>query len=141
MLPPTIRVVYADDYPIIRDGMERVLDAAPRIRIVGIATDFGDVFRLLPTVHPDVVILDIIGMCGSPLATVKRINQDYPGIRIIMFSSSISMAPEMLAAGRRALPKLRPQSLSGDRPCPQQTQRWPGRRAECPGAVCALQHL
>jgi DNA-binding NarL/FixJ family response regulator len=68
---------------------------------VGIATDFGDVFRLLPTVHPDVVILDIIGMCGSPLATVKRINQDYPGIRIIMFSSSISMAPEMLAAGAK----------------------------------------
>jgi len=101
MLPPTIRVVYADNHPVIRDGIERALEAASRIRIVGVATNFSDVFGLLPTTQPDVVILDIIDMCGSPLATIKRINQEYPGTGVIMFSSSISMAPEMLAAGAK----------------------------------------
>jgi len=101
-MPPTsIRVVIADDHPIVLDGLTVILAAAPSIQLVGVARSFNELISLLDSISTDMLVLDLGGMGGSPLTLVTRIQRVYPGIRIIVFSSSVDLAPELIQAGVR----------------------------------------
>jgi two-component system, NarL family, nitrate/nitrite response regulator NarL len=97
----SIRVVIADDHPIVLDGLTVILAAAPWIQLVGVARSFSEMISLLDTVPTDMLVLDLGGMGGSPLIFVNRMQRVYPDIRIIVFSSSVDLAPELVQAGVR----------------------------------------
>jgi DNA-binding NarL/FixJ family response regulator len=99
MLPPTIRVLFADNHQATRDGIEISLTNAARIEFVGAAHDFADVLQRLSTARPDVVVLDILGMCESPIDMVRYMRREYPNVRVVLYSSTMALAPEMLHAG------------------------------------------
>jgi DNA-binding NarL/FixJ family response regulator len=94
-----IHVIIADDHPVVLDGLAALLNAAPEIAVVGIARSFSILLDLLDRVAADVLILDLSGMGGSPLTVVSRIQRDYPRLKVIIFSSSVDLAPELLQAG------------------------------------------
>ncbi|MEM8533458.1 MAG: response regulator transcription factor [Chloroflexota bacterium] len=96
---PDIRVIIADDHPVVCDGLEATLNSSPYITVTGIAANFIEVLTLLETVHSDVLVLDICGMGGAPLTLVTRIRREYPDLAIVVFSSSIDLAPELLQMG------------------------------------------
>jgi len=54
-----IRVLLADDQPLIRTGFRMILDAEPDIEVVGEAGDGADAVRQCGKLHPDVVVMDI----------------------------------------------------------------------------------
>lgn len=54
-----IRVVVADDQPVIRDGFAAVLDAHPDIEVVARAADGLELLDLVARHHPDVALVDI----------------------------------------------------------------------------------
>jgi len=54
-----IRVLLADDQPLIRTGFRMILDAEPDIKVVGEAGDGADAVRQCGKLHPDVVVMDI----------------------------------------------------------------------------------
>lgn len=95
----TIRIVLADDHPIVLDGLKASLAATPTMEVVGVARSFEALIDLPELAITDVLILDISGMGGSPLMVVARILRDHPTIRIVIFSTSIDLAPELLQAG------------------------------------------
>ena len=95
----SIRVVIADDHPIVLDGLTMILTAAPSIQLVGVAPSFNEMIGLLDNVTTDMLVLDLGGMGGSPLIFVNRMQRVYPNIRIIVFSSSVDLAPELVQAG------------------------------------------
>jgi DNA-binding NarL/FixJ family response regulator len=97
----TIRVVLADDHPIVLDGLKAILAATPAIEVVGVVRSFEALIALPELAISDVLILDIGGMGGSPLMVVAHILRDHPAVRIVIFSSSIDLAPELLQAGVR----------------------------------------
>jgi len=97
----SIRVVIADDHPIVLDGLTMILTAAPSIQLVGVAQSFNEMIGLLDNVTTDMLVLDLGGMGGSPLIFVNRMQRVYPNIRIIVFSSSVDLAPELVQAGVR----------------------------------------
>jgi len=101
MASESIRVVIADDHPIVLDGLTVILAAAPWIQLVGVARSFSEMISLLDTVPTDMLVLDLGGMGGSPLILVNRMQRVYPDIRIIVFSSSVDLAPELVQAGVR----------------------------------------
>jgi DNA-binding NarL/FixJ family response regulator len=96
-----IRVIIADDHPIVREGLQTSLGASPQIHIVGVATRFAEVVALLETVQAHVLVLDLGGMAGAPLTLVARVRREYPHVTIVVFSSSVDLAPELLQAGVR----------------------------------------
>ena len=55
----TIRVLIADDQPLMRTGFRMILDAEPDLEVVGEAADGGDAVRLAGHVRADVVLMDI----------------------------------------------------------------------------------
>lgn len=97
----SIRVVIADDHPIVLNGLTMILAAARSIQLVGVARSFNEMISLLDSVSTDMLVLDLGGMGGSPLILVNRMQRVYPNIRIIVFSSSVDLAPELIQAGVR----------------------------------------
>ena len=55
----TIRVVLADDQPIVRAGFQTILDAQPDIEVVGEAADGVEAVNVVERLRPDVVVMDI----------------------------------------------------------------------------------
>ena len=54
-----IRIVLADDHPIVRDGLKKLLVLEEDIAVVGEASDGREVLDVIEQTHPDVVILDL----------------------------------------------------------------------------------
>lgn len=54
-----IRVVLADDQPMVRQGIAMLLGAEPDIEIVGEASDGAEAVAVVDRVHPDLVIMDV----------------------------------------------------------------------------------
>ncbi|MFJ3383461.1 MULTISPECIES: response regulator [unclassified Curtobacterium] len=54
-----IRVLVADDQPLVRAGVTALLDAEPDIEVVGVAADGGEALALARAIRPDVACLDI----------------------------------------------------------------------------------
>lgn len=96
---PSIRVVIADDHPVVATGLLAVLRQNPAIEVVGIARSFGEAVQVLQSTPADVLILDLLGMHGSPLVTVAQLRQSYPSLAIVVYSSNETLAPELLRAG------------------------------------------
>lgn len=54
-----IRVVVADDHPIVRDGLRALIEATAGIELVGEATNGDEAIELAREVRPDVVLMDL----------------------------------------------------------------------------------
>lgn len=56
---PPIRIVVADDQPVVRTGFQTILDAQPDMVVVGEAADGSEALALTRSVRPDVVLMDV----------------------------------------------------------------------------------
>ena len=54
-----IRVLIADDHPVVRTGLEKILSKEPNIALVGSARNGHEVVKLLQARECDVLVLDI----------------------------------------------------------------------------------
>jgi len=98
-MPPTpIRVLIADDHPLLLEGLRHSL-ASTSIQIVGTARSFAEIPQLLKSTTVDVLVLDLGGMGGAPLSFVHGIRREHPETRVLVLSSTVDLAPEMIQAG------------------------------------------
>ncbi len=96
-----IRVVVADDHPIIVDGVQNLLAQHPEICLVGVARSFATVSDVLNQTAPDILVLDVSGMGGSVLNLMSRLQREHAKIGVVIFSSMVDLAPELLDSGAR----------------------------------------
>ena len=54
-----ITIVIADDHPIFRDGLKRLLEAEGSFELIGEASDGAEAVELVRRVRPDVLLLDL----------------------------------------------------------------------------------
>jgi NarL family two-component system response regulator LiaR len=96
----TIRVLLIEDYTLIRLGLQSVLNADPRIQVVGDAENGETGLVLIKQLRPDVVVLDLglPGMNGIEVA--REIKAWDPGTKIIILTSH--EAEEEVLAGLSA---------------------------------------
>ena len=94
-----IRVVVADDHPIVCDGVQAALATDSSVQVVATATSFQELARLLRVVAADVLLLDLSGMGGPPLPTVIALKRDYPHLAIVIFSGTVVRVRAMIKAG------------------------------------------
>jgi len=97
----TIRVVVADDHPVLVEGIKNVLEATASIAIVGVAGSFEEVPGLLKAARPDVLILDLTGMGDSMMGLMQRLGREFSNVGVIIFSTHLSYAAELIELGVR----------------------------------------
>ena len=84
---PRIRVLIADDQPLIRRGMAMLVDAAPDMEVVGQAADGVEAVELAARLQPDVVLMDLhMPRKGGVLAT-REIAAALPRTRVMVLTT------------------------------------------------------
>ncbi len=83
----TIRVLLVDDHPIVRQGVQSVLANHPDIQVVGEAENAATLFSSLPTLKPDVILLDIRMPGQNGIETTQRLKRENPAIKVIILST------------------------------------------------------
>ncbi len=83
----TIRVVVADDHPLLRAGLVSVLNASSDLRVVGEAGNGAEVLLSIRDVPFDVLLLDVSMPGKSGLDLMRQIRKDHPRLPILIVSS------------------------------------------------------
>jgi DNA-binding NarL/FixJ family response regulator len=83
---PQIRVILADDHPIVRSGIRAELERIDGVQVVAEASDGREVIELLRGQQPDVVFMDISMKGLNGLEATRRINQEFPKVRVVILS-------------------------------------------------------
>jgi DNA-binding NarL/FixJ family response regulator len=86
--PQTIRVVLADDHPIVRDGLRKLLMLEEDIEVVGEANDGREVVQVVQETRPDVLILDLRMPYMDGLATLQALQQVDKKTKVIILTAS-----------------------------------------------------
>lgn len=73
-----ISLLLADDHPVVREGIIRILAHATDISVVGEAQDGRDVRELVAKLHPKILLLDLKMPETSPVELEKWVRENYP---------------------------------------------------------------
>jgi len=82
-----IRVLVADDHPIVRSGVVALLGSAPDIEVVGEASDGGQAVDLALALRPDLVLMDLRMPVLNGDEATARILAAAPEIRILVLTT------------------------------------------------------
>jgi DNA-binding NarL/FixJ family response regulator len=82
----TIRIVLADDHPVVRRGLAAMLRSVAEIDVVGEAADGREAVRAAVTLVPDVLVLDIHMPVLDGVAAAREIRRAAPTVGILMLS-------------------------------------------------------
>jgi len=85
-LPKPIRVVLADDHPIVRAGIRAELETLQHVQVVGEADDGREAISLVRSLQPDLVFMDIQMQNLNGLDATARITKEFPKVRFIILS-------------------------------------------------------
>lgn len=82
-----IKVFLVDDHELVRRGLTDLLSSVLDVQIVGEASTAADALRRIPTVDPDVVLLDARLPDGNGIDVCRDIRAAYPTIRCLILTS------------------------------------------------------
>jgi DNA-binding NarL/FixJ family response regulator len=83
----TIRILVADDHPIVRDGLIAVLSTQPDFEVVGEASTGPETVERTARFKPDVVLLDLEMPDMDGVETLLRLRESDPEMRVIIFTA------------------------------------------------------
>ena len=86
--PRHIRVVIADDHPIVRDGLKKLLLLEDDIKVVGEASDGRQVLELMQEHEPDVLLLDLRMPNLDGLSVLQNLRESGRKTRVIVLTAS-----------------------------------------------------
>ena len=96
-VPTPIRIVIADDHPIFRDGLRRLLEAEPGFTIVGEAGDGGEALARVESLKPDILLLDLAMPRVNGLEALKELGERRLPVRAILLTAGIDSAETIQA--------------------------------------------
>ncbi len=82
-----IRVLIADDHAILRKGIRALLGTEPDIEVVGETADGLETVAQAKTLHPDVILMDLVMPRMDGIEATHRITTEQPGVRILVLTS------------------------------------------------------
>ena len=81
-----IRLLIADDHPIVREGLKRIVADCPDMQVVAEAADADEARTKCETAGVDVLLLDVTMPGPGFLETVRHLRTKQPGLRVLVLS-------------------------------------------------------
>jgi len=106
--PNPVRVVLADDHPVVRDGLRALLASLPDMILVGEATSGREAIREAVVSRPDVIVMDVRMADLDGIAATREVVRVAPSVAVLvltMFDDDDTVFAAMRAGARGYLLK------------------------------------
>jgi two-component system, NarL family, nitrate/nitrite response regulator NarL len=88
----TVRIVIADDHPIFREGLVKLLETKPGLKVVGAASDGDEAVPLVAQLAPDLLLLDLAMPRMAGLVALRELQNLNTATRIVLLTAAIERA-------------------------------------------------
>ena len=92
-----VRVLIADDHPIVREGLAMVLQSSNEMEVVGEAQDGAEAVRKFHDLRPDITLMDLQMPVMNGVDAIAAIRGEFPKARIIVLTTYAGDAQAMRA--------------------------------------------
>jgi DNA-binding NarL/FixJ family response regulator len=82
-----IRLLIADDHPVVRDGLRGMVAGQPDLEVVGEAATGTEALALAPRVRPDVALVDLRMPGLDGVATIRALRERHPEVRVLVLTT------------------------------------------------------
>ena len=83
----TVRVLIADDHPVVRQGLSATLATQADLNVVGEAANGLEAVRMAQSLKPDVILMDLQMPAMDGAVAIRQIKQDNPAIQVVVFTA------------------------------------------------------
>ena len=101
-MPSTpVKVLLVDDHPVMRDGLQQLLERTGEFEVVGHAGDGEEVERMAKELVPDLVVMDVLMPGRDGIEACREIMDVLPDVRVLILTASTekNAVIEAVAAG------------------------------------------
>lgn len=81
-----IRVMLADDHPVVRAGLKQLVDSQSDMCVIGEAVDGEEAWRSATSLDPDVLVVDLSMPVIDGAEATRRIKRDLPSVRVLVLT-------------------------------------------------------
>jgi len=81
-----IKVLIADNHPIVRIGVKEVLRSTKDFEVINDVSTTSELFEALKTSTPDVVMLEMDIPEINGIAALRKLKQEYPSVKVLIYS-------------------------------------------------------
>jgi two-component system nitrate/nitrite response regulator NarL len=85
----SVRILVADDHPIFRDGLRKLLEAEKDFEVIGEASDGGEAIEMAQRLKPDVLLLDLAMPRVPGLEALRLLGNSVETIKVILLTAAI----------------------------------------------------
>ena len=82
-----IRVVISDDQVVVCEGLRAILSTAPGIEVIGIANDGEEALKLVESLRPDLVLMDLKMPVMNGIEATRLIRQRFPDVKVLVLTT------------------------------------------------------
>lgn len=100
-----IKILLADDHPIFRDGLKRLLESEPGFKVIGEASNGVEAVRLVKQMKPELLLLDLSMPQQTGIEAIRELGSLGASVRIILLTAAAekSQIVEALQLGARGV--------------------------------------
>ena len=97
----TIRILLVDDHQVVREGIRRMLEIEPDLKIVGEAASAKEALLQVEALSPAVILMDIKMPGVDGISLTREITARFPASNIIMLTLYDEYLPQAIEAGAK----------------------------------------
>lgn len=83
-----IKVLIADNHPVVSVGITKILESTTDIEVQGVVYSTSELLHALEKNNPDVILLELDLPKGNSIVALRQIKKEYPSVKVLIFSGN-----------------------------------------------------